>query len=577
MAGLETIHKVVERIEVEGGKAAENAFGRLAGATDKAAAALGAAAGATKKLASGFDKAEDAADAAGDAVKKAGQGAAGAGEKAAGGIGKWVSGMFSAQLAANLLSKAIEFVIGKLRDMVAQAWNVNVAVEAAGSRIQGMTLGLMDLEHLDPMQQVAVSSKIATQTLAEFRDMAMRTATPIATIEAANAHIMPVLAGLGKKQAEINKLTEMSAASAKVYGERAEMAGSIVGKAISTGVVEGETAFARAFKAQAQITSKMTVAERFERVNEVIKRMAGPIKAVTADTAGALSRWQILSEDILQRVTFPIYQKIGQVVAKIVDWAEENKEWLDKIVADITKWLETAMSVAEATWDIGRALDEVLGVTNKIGDSNRATWETLDAIADTMRLIVLLFRDVEESIEVINDPTRGAGKLFETSQRISIVWLQIQQSIMDAGAAMGRFLEPRWVREILKLTGIKAPAEYLEAVSEVLGSQIEMEEKRLAEMQGRVAAGLDAGEVAGKVREGAANALADAMSKALTKKPIKVTQNIAKVEVHQDFRDQDPDRVLIEFTQMLEGLGERAIQSTAGGAMTELEAGAAGG
>ena len=348
------------------------------------------------------------------------------------------------------------------------------------------------------------------------------------------------------------------------------MAGSIIAKAISQGVVEGETAFARAFKAQAQITTKMTVAERFERVNEVIKKMAGPIKAVTADTAGALARWQILSEDVLQRVTFPIYQKIGQVVAEIVDWAERNKEWLDKIVADTTDWLETGWLVLKATWEVGMALNTVLGTTGQIGGSIRVIWELLGVVGDLVKLIALGFSGIAEAIQIAADPDRGMGKLLIISQKISIAWLEIQQAIMDAAAAVARWTEPEWMK---KKPGIRI----FEAASEEIGFQIEQQEKRLLTMQKRIGAGLDAGEVTGKVTRGMDKALADALAKTLTKKPIKVTQNIAKVEVRQDFRDQDPDRVLIEFTQMLEGLGERAIQSTAGGAMTELEAGAAGG
>ncbi len=568
MPGPETIHRIVEKLEVVGGREAQVAFDKLGNAAEGAAKALNLEGKSARGVVGDLDKTVAVHRDAGKAAEEAGKAVAAGGGEAAEGLGKWIKGMTVAHLAADLLSKAIGFVIGKLREMVTRTWDINVAIEAAGSRIQGMALGLMDLEKLDPMERIAASGRIANVTLAKFRDIAMKTATPIAAIEGAYAGIAPILAGLGRSQKDLIKFTEMSASAARVYGERAEMAGSIVAKAIFQGVVEGETAFARAFKAQAQITAKDPLEKRIQRVTEVLKKMGAPVETVTRDTAGALDRWRILSEDVLQRVTLPVYQKIGQVVASIVDWAEENKKVLDAIVVDLTEWLETGWSVVESAWETWRAFDEVFGITEGIGSQVRRVWETLKFVGKIVDMVAFGFRLVSEQIMVIIDPERGVGKLAALSEAVRIKWLEIGLQIVKVVQAFAKVAVPKWLAE--KIPGVKSFFEGMEGIAKDMERDIKGTAQRLRSMEKTM--GIDPLTETTRAMKRASDAVEEAVK---GMKAPSFNVNIAKVEIRQDFRDQDPDRVIIEMVQDLERLGENAIQSAAGGPATAFVGGAA--
>jgi hypothetical protein len=580
MAGLETVHKIVEKIEVQGGPKAQATFDKLGASADRAAAGLGQTANvAGKQLSFGFTKGGDAAADAGKKIKKSQKESAFATEMSKGSIGRWVKGMTFATLAANLLTKAVEFVIASFKRLISHGWQVNVAIEAAGSRLQGLSMGLMDLEKLDPMERIAVSQRNANATLAEFRDIAMKTATPIANIEQGYARIAPVLAGMGMSQKELIKFTDMAASSAKVYGERTEQAGGIVAKAIFEGVVEGETAFARAFKAQAQVTSKMKPEERIKRVTAVLEKMGAPVSVITKDTAGALDRWRILSDDILQRVTYPIYQKIGSVVADIVGWAEQNKDVLDAIVVDITEWLETFWDIGVATWEALAAYIKVYRMVYRVDERIKLWWERLKLVRQVLSLAAMGIRLIVASIKVAAGDEEGLGKMYTISRAIELKWKEIKKQILNVIQAFAKMAVPDFV--VKKIPAVKGFFDSMESIGKSMDVDIKNTAKSLRVMEKRFGTGALTETTRAMKREemgvGMSKADRDKLFSSIFGKKMKLTQNIGKVEVRQDFRDQDPDRVLIEFTQMLENLGERAIQSTAGGEITALEAGATGG
>lgn len=567
MADVETIHRVVEALEVKGGDAAAAAFEKIAKTSDHAAKAMGQSKGSADQLSFGFDKVDEASGKVGDSVEKSGKKSKNWMDKAGSSVKKWASGMMGAVTVGNLLAKAIEFAVRKLAEFVRVGWAINEAYEAAQGRVQGLAMGLTQFdEGADALERVETSARVTNKVMGKFRTMALDAALPLSEIEGAYARIDSVVSGLGRSQTEILDFTRKSAAAAKIYGENAEMAGGIVSKAIFQGVVEGETAFATAFKAQAQVTSKMPVEERIKRITKTLEAMGAPLGVVTKDTASAFERWKVLSLDVLQRVTVPAYQKIGQIVQSIVDYFRENEDAIDAVTIAAEEVWHTIFNWLDGIWESAVALDEVLGSTDRlasmfaeIGRYLEVIWRTIDIAGAGLKLAA-------EQVRVLADPDRGMGKLVAFSEAINLKWHEIAKSIMGVVRSMTEMVVPDWVVE--KVPGVKGFFEGMENVAKGIDLEIESTGKRLRAIEKNLGTGAltQTTRAMKRLEEGSID-----LSK--IKGRVNVTQQIGKVEIHQDFKDQDPDRVLIEFVSGLERIGETALQSNSGGFATAFETG----
>lgn len=574
MAEVGTEHRIVESIEIKGHKDAQAGFNKLANTSDKVAKALGHASGEADQLSFGFAKTEKVAKKVGDATKGAASKASGGFGGASGVMKKFAGSMLGALTIAGLLEKVITGVVQKIGQLVQEGWGINVAFEAAQSRIQGTLMGLVDFgKGVSNVDKIRKSQRATNAIMAEFRDIGMDTATQIPAIEDAYTRLNTVLAGTGRSQKDILKFTRLSTGAAKVYGERASQAGSIVAKAIYEGTVEGETAFARALKAQAGVTSKMKLEDRIKKVTKVLEQMAAPVGIVTKDTAGALERWKILSDDILQRVTLPVYKKIGEWVGRIVAYAEANKEVLDAIVTDAQEYWHVVINVAEAAWEITMGLawilDQTLGLRKQfkfIYERTKLIWKVIDLIATAWRGLITL-------IEVASGDEKGFGKLLAYSKAIELKWKEIQKQILKVVNAFVKMVLPDWAQK--RIPGFQRFQEGLRDVEKGLESDIDNLGKHLRRLEKAEGLGAltETTRAMARAEEGVGldKAARDALLAGL--KGLKITQNIGKVEVHQDLRDTDPDRILVEFVTELERLGENSLQSTVAGEMTAFEAG----
>lgn len=477
--------------------------------------------------------------------------------------GTMVGAIFKGNLAAMALTKGLGFAINKVRAFERRFEMVNKQMEAAQGRVQGLTLGLVDFKGVEPGQQIATSLKFANVALEEFRDIGLKAATPVPQIESAWARIAPVILGLGKSQKEVMDLTERSATAAKIYGERAEMAGSIVAKAVFEGTVEGETAFARAFKAQAQVTSKMKVEDRLKKIIKVLDKMGAPIKEVTKSTEDAQLRWQILTDDVLQRATYPIYRKIGEVSSDIVQYALDHEDAIDKAVDYAGELMENIFSIGDGVWDVSVALYDWLGVSEKV------TWlwgmgvDTVKGIFVGVDAIGSAFKVVADGIDILNN---GFDKSNHTAEKFSLEIDSWELKVMKVVKAVGQLtsaMSPEWLQKASEWIGFKDTWKDFE-------KGLDMQEELIAKQE--KALGVSPTTEIGRrmAREEAGIGLSKTAKEALLKglKGLKIQQNIGTVNVRQDFRDQDPDRVLVEFSNMLTRLGENPVQSTVGGAGT---------
>lgn len=574
MAGLETTHRIVEALEVTGGNEAARAFGKLANASDAVARAMGHEVDATEQLSFGFAKVEKATKEIAKTTKKTTTEGESGWRKVAGALKDNIGPSLKNLTIANLLSEAILAGVRAIREFVTEGWNINVAYEAAGSRVQGLIMGLTEFEKkTTAAEKIATSQKAANVIMAEFKDIAMGAALPLADIEEGYARISSVVSGMGVDQKKILEFTKLSTGAAKVYGEQAGMAGSIVAKAIFEGVVEGETAFARAFKAQAQVTSKMKPEERLKKVKAVLESMAGPVETVTNDTAGALTRWSILSKDILQRVTYPIYKKIGTVVSGIVGYLQENEDAVNAIATEAGEYLQIIMNVGGAVWDVVAGVFQVANWLFKADErtsiwfgKTKAVWKILDIAATGVKLLV-------EYVRVMTGNEDGMGKLLALSTSIELKWHEIAKQIVKVVDAFARMVVPDFVMD--KVPGVKAFFDGMGNVAKGIDMEIADTASRLREIE--KSAGLEPltettrAMAAAEAGIGLGKEARDAFLAGL--KGVKMQQNINKVEIKQEFREGDPDRVLVEFVTDLERLGETALQSNVGGSGTAFEGG----
>jgi hypothetical protein len=584
MADADTLHRVEERIEVTGADKAAQQFEKVTKASERLRKTDDVM---WDSFAEKFDAAykkmswwearrnrmlREAGDGFGkmaNSIKRVGE----FGKKFIG--GGLVGSIFKGNLLAHLAMKAFNKLSSIISGMGQRIMRVNRQFESAQGRVQGLTLGLSDWGDMDPGEQVKKSLAVSNVAMEEFQGIALKTATPVRDIERAWSRVEPVLAGMGRDQKEVMDLTQKSSEAAKVYGERADMAGSIVAKAIQEGVVEGETAFARAFKAQAGITSKMKVEERIKRVNKTLAKMGGPIEEVTKDVQSMTNRWKILTDDVLQKTTRPAYEKIGKVVGGIVNYLRSKEEVLHKIAYQVGDLFENFWSVGVAAWDTVVALNNMFGVTDRIGSAVSFVWEGVKGVAIGIDAIATGWKIFAEAVDVFQKPGKGFAKLLTMADSFEI---KIMKVVRMLGRLGGKFAQMAGFDVLEKVPGLGKAVTEIKNIWGDFEKGLEMEEELLAKREKRL--GMDPSTSLGRELErrakgiGLDKAARDALLKSI--KGLKVQQTIHKVEVRQDFRDQDPDRVLVEFAGMLTRLGENPLQSTVGGAATAFGPASAG-
>lgn len=555
MADDTSIHKVVEKLEVEGFDKVDRAFQQLAAElepVDKKLTKIRKGLGGKDFGALVFDQDYERSKAL---QRKAIEEQAAAQTKS---LGK-----------ALLINSAIEYGVRKARDLAAQAWDTAAGYERARNRIQGLVQGLSNFGHASGETKAERSQAMAAELMKDYRKIALETATSLEQIEAAGSRINPVLSGLGKTQAEVTEETRLSAAAAKIYGERAEEAGKIVAKAIATGAVEGEGPFAMAFKSMAKLDSKMTIDKRMEKANKVLRQMGAPLDYVTRGTDSAIQRWKTLSEDILARTTKPAYDAIGERIAKIVSYTKDHDAAVDSAAGKVDKLVRVyssleggVISALKAASDLDAKLDKFLygdgdspitAFIKGIGDGLDLAGKGLDFIGATVSGVLTGKWERWDALMVgIQVKTREValdilGIVRSVSHIAGINWVGKAFGVDDKLAAVEAAIQKSIDERTDVLRGLELAAG-MEGSTDATAKAIELEKSK------------------------AAKAAREAIER---QKGIVVNQNIGNVIVNQDLRGEDPDAIMVEFVRDLEKLGERAFQSTVGGASTVFGPGGA--
>lgn len=489
-----------------------------------------------------------------------------------------------ASIALSIVGDLVGTIVQGIKDLLTRWWHVNKAAEAMQGRMRGISYALVDWK--DGTDKVVASQRLANVLMDEFRDASIDMGIPIAELEGAFARLDVVVSGLGKSQADVLKYTRLTAAAAKIYGSNIDDAGTVVSKAIVEGIVEGESQFARAFQTQlgalpGQGFQKLPVEERATRIMKLLETMGASVGLVSTDTASVMTRWKTFADDILGRLTYPIFQKIGGAMQSLLDYALENRSTIESIVDRAAHW-------ANLVWDLVATFAKVGWWSIKIWNFVTRTTEKFGLLAQFASLFLEAtgligdgWRLIEATVDYISNPDQGLGKLATLSDAVNLRLRQMFRILMDIG---------KWALKALGGDKIAAMAEKLpvvgkqfkdymgqmRAADQYFTNRLEADEAKLDER--RIKYGLDptteAGERARAKRlgKGMSKEEREKLLKSLfgTKRPL---VNVQNMNIQQDFRDIDPDNVAIDFVRTFENLAQEAISSNVGGGDTVFGAG----
>lgn len=548
MAGMETIHRIVEKFEVQDAAKTETIFDRIARTLE---GKLGKGAGnAVKRVGSVVD----------DVKKKFGafgkESSAGAGEaeqavsKLEGGFGKM--GAAAGKLGAVALIvygafKAVSFgaklVWDGLQKIAHVAIESNLEIDAMGDQFTGLITTMTKLSGIkDPVERYKQSSEAASAVLGEFHGIAMKVAEPLSKISALGAKIEPFWTSLGKSQLDVVEATDAAASAAKVLGVDLDTASSSLFRLLRTGKAGKQDPFGMTLAAEAGIKKTDTLAQRADKLFKAMQKIGAPVREIAAGTDDALARWKILTHDILQRLTLPIYEKIGKLVGGIVEWTEKHHKEVDAVIDGFGELVEDSWGIAEGIWNAAAAtaewLNDITGVLDKV--KGVAMW-------------------VKNTTHFAGNAGKAIKEMRENKAGGKPATRELADSIFE------------------KLFGVPASALLVDKhgvqnrVKNVVGGLRASDKISLKEIDQHALdqAGIEinyADDKSGKSRLGRGS---EDIRKLLAsifgnKRPI-LEMNVNKIEVQMDLRGEDSDAIMTDFVGQLERVGDAAVQSTVAG------------
>lgn len=559
MGGMDTVFRILEKIEVGGVDAAVYGFTKMSNAARKTAGAM--------KWVGGVSKSAFSSLSAG--IKS---GAKGFGESIANtfkaiklpDIG---GDIFKGNLAANLATKAIDMSVQAVKAAIAHVWELNEQYDDMQDKITGIVVTSVKWGKEDPAQRMAKSLQVANALMVEFKDTAIKTATPLEEVAEIGNSVNQLWSAAGRSQLDVAKATDALASSSKVLGLSSSEAMSSLDHLIKTGKARrGQDPFGIAIGAEAGIKKTDSLETRIAKVQKAMSKVGAPVADLVSGTEEAMQRWKTLSNDVLQQVTKPIFDKIGGIVQGIVDWTLDHRRAIDEVVVASTALFESVWAIGKGVWDTTIGIMAWFGKLTIVQGGIDLIVAAFDGVVAVVDMVGSAWAVVSEAFEVAADPSRGLGKMNVLFEGFEVKILRVLKAINEIIGKMAKMILPDWIVEKLP-DSVQGFIKDVTSVYAGFDNYVDAKEKKVAADEKRL--GMAPSTSIGR-REASLGMSDKDRDKLLgstfgQKRPI---LNIEKVEIHQDFRDQDPDNVLIEFTRGLERLGERALQSTVGGAAT---------
>jgi len=453
-----------------------------------------------------------------------------------------------------------------LDQVLERAWAVNEAYEDMHDRLTGLSLVATNVtEQLGGRgwSDIQKAEEASTALLDKFHDAAMRSALPVREIEATFSGLLPVLQGTNKSLADAEKFTSDIAAASKVLGTSSQDVLGKIERIALTGKAGRKDALGQMIVSKAGLTGKESYTQRIDKLQGAVHKLAGPVDEITEGTGEWIQRFKTLTDDILLRVTQPVFESIGHVVKRITQYIDGNQDAINGVVDMLHEAWEIATEFADQIWNAVKFVVKFGGIgdfISRVWNDWIAKWTAIVRFVD---VAVSAFKVIGTLVDYFaGDKGFGAVEVLLDSMQLKM--------LKFVNALFNMF---RRMAEHIPLLG-KQINQYLTDPAQDFMNQISEKELEERVRKGAAREGLSADDLLGKRDVGLSKA---EQEQVLTRTKITGKQpliNIQRVDIHQDFRDQEPDAVMYEMTKGFERLSEAAVQSLVGNNATAFGPGA---
>lgn len=570
MAGPETIHRIVEKIEVTGKQEAKNAFAQLGGVAGWAARALGLA----------KDSNEGVTETAGKMA-----GALGAAEQAAGDLAhkapeagkKTKQGFDLAGLAASGLARVVAGAGAAIGVMAWKSWRANAAFDDMNDQLTGLLIGTAQWSKADnPIDRYEKSAKAANAMLNQLEKTSFKVAKPLSEISALASKIEPPLFAAGQTAWDVAKATDAVASAAGVLAMSNDQAAASFIRMVITGR-KTKDPFGLVVGAEAGIKKTDSLAVRVEKLTKAAAKVGQPVGKLAEGTAEAFARAEMLGEKLFRTLGAGIYEKVGKGVAWVVDLFGDGDSAIEEVVFRLGQAYDAATAIGDvmsvpvkAGWELAHSFVNAEGAIG--GARDTLVWvggRIYDLVVKPMEILGLAAKTV---VQAVKDWNSGDGGFTRTKTLVDSIVLKMREfwaPVFEGFTKLASLALPPWLTD--KVPILKDLRDWAENGSRKFTQTTKDMAANIAMRQDLL--GMDPTTELGQRRKlGTSKEDVERTLKSIfgEKRPL---INVENVNIKQDFRDQDPDRVIAEFVQGLERLGENAIQSQIGGRATALAPG----
>jgi hypothetical protein len=567
MAGLETTHRIVEKIEVTGKNEAKNAFAQLGGVAGWAAKALGLAKVGQDDTSESSHKMADGLNAAGQAMADLAHKTPAAGKKVAGGLNL-------GKLAAGAFAGAVTTAAAAVTALAWKSWHANAAFDDMNDHLTGLYIGTAKwAKSEDPIARYERSAAGAEATLTKFEATAFKTAQTVESIANLGGALEPTIFAAGKSAWDLTKAVDAAASAAGVLQISNEQAAASFNRMILTGK-KTKDPFGMVVGTEAALKKTDSLETRINKLTAAAAKVGAPISKLSQGTSESFTRAEMLITSIARKLGAGPIEKLGKAVGWVVDQFGDGEEAVAAISAKLDGVWDAATVVSRVfetpvklAWEFGKALFTGSGYFRTIGGLIQDVGHfLLNLVVKPMEIIGLGAKVVVQAVKDWNSPEGGFRKTKTLVDSIVLKMREFWEPVFDGFSKMAGLALPAWLTDKVPVLGqlkdwAQNGAEKFKKTNRDIERDIEMRQDLF---------GMDPTTESGKRRKmGKSKGEVETVLKKLfgEKRPL---INVENVNIKQDFRDQDPDRVLAEFVDGLERLGENSIQSQIAGRLTAL-------
>lgn len=498
-----------------------------------------------------------------------------------------------------------------------KAYGANMELEKVKKSLTGALYGLQNWSAAaTPVDKMTVSLKQAEGVINELEEAEERLAMPLEELAGAYKRLAaPAFQKLGMSQAQVLNLTKQTSAAAKVYGISAEQAAGTVGRALLTKTVRGADAFSMSLKASLGNMKKLSAPEIHRKIQAELEK-AGPAAAKMSEgMEGTMFRLKDFIEDTLRDVAKPTFmaiakvteqwrksltsvvgegknaatvfgEKLGAAFVKIADFAGTILKYWKEIAAVIASvkiggMLGGVGGAMSAAGGAGGMLGPLMGKFGALASSLGPVVAGLGAFAAGLSAAAQALDEYQTENINLKGEAEGMRSAFSQLHKAEVArtYLAKNSGLAEADK-IGILAEQNQAAKIAykiaksynlaNAEGVVNVGQLQKRLSTLSSEELTTFANDLG-MVGVKSAGLLAtgfaemmkkyGVKAEELPKGPDAGL-DLLAKGKTNKKGDVIQNFnGDIKITQDFKDQDPDRVIVRFKDDLEGLAENRTQS----------------